>query len=97
MFERWLAARIFSANTSSNASEGIAAGTKFSLSVASTRTAVQYGTTLQELQVLGDWKSYRSVLKYAFLAPENAVSAAESVARWAHTGTQEGTRSAKQK
>ena len=59
--------------------------------------AVQNGTTLQELQVLGDWKSYRSVLKYAFLAPENAVSAAESVAQWAHTGTKETMRSAKQK
>lgn len=43
--------------------------------------AVQSGRTLQELQVLGDWKSYRSVLKYAFLAPDNAVSAAESVAQ----------------
>jgi len=47
--------------------------------------AVQSGVTLQELQVLGDWKSYRSVLKYAFLAPDNAVSAAESVAQWAHS------------
>lgn len=43
--------------------------------------AVQNGVTLQELQMLGDWKSYRSVLKYAFLAPQNAVSAAESVAQ----------------
>jgi integrase len=47
--------------------------------------AVQSGVTLQELQVLGDWKSYRSVLKYAFLAPENAVSAAEKVAQMSHT------------
>lgn len=47
--------------------------------------AVQSGVTLQGLQVLGDWKSYRSVLKYAFLAPQNAVSAAESVAHWGHT------------
>jgi integrase len=56
--------------------------------------AVQSGVTLQELQVLGDWKSYRSVLKYAFLAPENAVSAAESVAQWAHTGKQRKVRKA---
>lgn len=47
--------------------------------------AVQSGVTLQELQVLGDWKSYRSVLKYAFLAPQNAVSAAEKVAQMSHT------------
>lgn len=47
--------------------------------------AVQNGVTLQELQVLGDWKSYRSVLKYAFLAPQNAVSAAEKVAQMSHT------------
>jgi integrase len=48
--------------------------------------AVQNGVTLQELQVLGDWKSYRSVLRYAHLAPHNAITAAESVAQWAHTG-----------
>jgi integrase len=54
--------------------------------------AVQSGVTLQELQVLGDWKSYRSVLKYAFLAPENAVSAAESVAQWSHTASRGRTR-----
>ena len=47
--------------------------------------AVQSGVTLQELQVLGDWKSYRSVLKYAFLAPQNAVTAAEAVAHWGNT------------
>lgn len=46
--------------------------------------AVQSGVTLQELQALGDWKSYKSVLRYAHLAPSNAVSAAEKVARWAH-------------
>ncbi|HVY83365.1 MAG TPA: tyrosine-type recombinase/integrase, partial [Steroidobacteraceae bacterium] len=44
--------------------------------------AVQSGVTLQELQVLGDWKSYRSVLRYAHLAPQNAVSAAERVAQY---------------
>lgn len=47
--------------------------------------AVQSGVTLPELMVLGGWKSYRSVLRYAHLAPANAVRAAESVAHWAHT------------
>lgn len=41
--------------------------------------AVQSGVTLQELMVLGDWKSYRMVLRYAHLAPSNAASAAASV------------------
>lgn len=46
--------------------------------------AVQSGVTLQELMVLGDWKSYASVLRYAHLAPSQAISAAEKVAQWAH-------------
>lgn len=56
--------------------------------------AVQNGVTLQELQVLGDWKNYRSVLKYAFLAPRNAVSAAEKVAQMAHSAAPRKKRSA---
>jgi integrase len=47
--------------------------------------AVQSGVTLQELMVLGDWRDYRSVLRYAHLAPSQAASAAEKVAEWAHT------------
>jgi integrase len=43
--------------------------------------AVQSGVSLQELMVLGDWKSYRMVLRYAHLAPQNASSAAEKVAQ----------------
>jgi integrase len=46
--------------------------------------AVQSGVTLQELMVLGDWRDYRSVLRYAHLAPSQAASAAERVAQWAH-------------
>lgn len=46
--------------------------------------AVQSGVTLQELMLLGDWRDYRSVLRYAHLAPSQAVAAAEKVARWAH-------------
>jgi integrase len=41
--------------------------------------AVQGGVTLPELMVLGDWKSYRMVLRYAHLAPSNAASAASAV------------------
>ena len=41
--------------------------------------AVQCGVTLQELMVLGNWKSYRSVLVYAHLAPSNSIKAAEIV------------------
>ena len=37
------------------------------------------------MMLLGDWKDYRSVLRYAHLAPSQAASAAERVARWAHT------------
>jgi len=47
--------------------------------------AVQNGVTLPELMVLGDWKDYRSVLRYAHLAPTQAAEAAEKVAQWAHT------------
>jgi len=46
--------------------------------------AVQSGVTLQELMLLGDWRDYRSVLRYAHLAPSQAVAAAEKVAQWAH-------------
>jgi integrase len=48
--------------------------------------AVQSGVTLPELMVLGDWTDYRSVLRYAHLAPAHAAVAAEKVARWAHAG-----------
>lgn len=41
--------------------------------------AVQSGVTLQELMVLGNWKSYRSVLIYAHLAPSNSTTAAQVV------------------
>jgi len=41
--------------------------------------AVQSGVTLQQLMALGDWKSYRMVMRYGHLAPENAISAAQSV------------------
>lgn len=47
--------------------------------------AVQSGVTLPELMVLGDWKDYRSVLRYAHLAPSHAASAAEKVAQMAHS------------
>lgn len=48
--------------------------------------AVQNGVTLQELMQLGDWKDYRSVLRYAHLAPSHSASAAEKVAQMSHTG-----------
>ena len=41
--------------------------------------AVQRGVTLPELMVLGGWKSYRMVLRYAHLAPSNAAAAAQTV------------------
>lgn len=44
--------------------------------------AVQSGVTLQELMVLGDWRDYRSVLRYGHLAPSQAAKAADRVARW---------------
>jgi integrase len=56
--------------------------------------AVQSGVTLPELMVLGDWKSYRMVLRYAFLAPSNAVEAAKKVAQMAHIGKQKKRKSA---
>lgn len=46
--------------------------------------AVQSGVTLPELMLLGDWRDYRSVLRYAHLAPSQAVQAADRVAQWAH-------------
>lgn len=45
--------------------------------------SVQSGVTLPELMVLGDWKDYRSVLRYAHLAPSQAAVAAERTAEWA--------------
>lgn len=42
--------------------------------------AVQNGATLQEVMQLGDWKDYRSVLRYAHLAPSQTARAAELVA-----------------
>lgn len=41
--------------------------------------AVQSGVTLQELMALGDWRSYKSVLIYAHLAPHNSAAAARKV------------------
>lgn len=41
--------------------------------------AVQNGVTLQELMVLGNWKSYKAVLIYAHLAPSNQATAAKVV------------------
>src|SRR5579885_2301353 len=41
--------------------------------------AVQCGVTLPELMVLGGWKSYRMVLRYAHLTPQNAAAAAQVV------------------
>jgi integrase len=42
--------------------------------------AVQNGATLQEIMLLGDWRDYRSVLRYAHLAPSQTARAAELVA-----------------
>jgi integrase len=47
--------------------------------------AVQQGVSLPELMILGDWKSYSMVLKYAHFAPSHAAAAAELVGRRAHT------------
>lgn len=41
--------------------------------------AVQNGVTLLDLMALGNWKSYRSVLIYAHLAPQNTATAAQVV------------------
>jgi integrase len=54
--------------------------------------AVQAGVTLQELMLLGDWKSYAMVLRYAHLAPSHAAEAAEKVAGWAHTAKKQKVR-----
>jgi integrase len=48
--------------------------------------AVQNGVTLPELMILGDWKSYSMVLRYAHFAPSHAAKAAELQARREHTG-----------
>lgn len=45
--------------------------------------AVQSGVTLPELMLYGDWKDYRSVLRYAHLAPSQAAAAADKVSKWA--------------
>ncbi|HZO14114.1 MAG TPA: tyrosine-type recombinase/integrase [Polyangiaceae bacterium] len=45
--------------------------------------AVQNGVTLPELMLLGDWRDYRSVLRYAHLAPSQAAAAADKLAQWA--------------
>jgi integrase len=47
--------------------------------------AVQSGATLQELMLMGDWRSYSMVLRYAHLAPSHTAQAAERAAQWAHT------------
>lgn len=44
--------------------------------------AVQSGVPLPDVMILGDWKDYRSVLRYAHLAPSQASSAAEKIAQW---------------
>jgi integrase len=54
--------------------------------------AVQNGVSLQELMLLGDWRSYAMVLKYAHLAPSHAASAAEKVAQWAHIAKKKAKR-----
>jgi integrase len=41
--------------------------------------AVQRGVTLPELMALGDWRSYRMVLRYAYLAPSNSATAARKL------------------
>lgn len=56
--------------------------------------AVQSGVTLPELMVLGNWKSYRMVLRYAHLAPSNAVEAARKVAQMSHSAKQKKRKSA---
>lgn len=47
--------------------------------------AVQNGVTLPELMVLGDWRSYQMVLRYAHFAPSHAAKAAELVGQREHT------------
>lgn len=48
--------------------------------------AIQSGVTLPELMVLGDWKDYRSVLRYAHLAPSSGAAAANRIAQFSHAG-----------
>ena len=43
--------------------------------------AIQGGVTLHELQQLGGWSDYKMVLRYAHLAPDHLVDAAEKVAQ----------------
>jgi integrase len=50
--------------------------------------AIQNGASLQDVMLLGDWLDYRSVLRYAHLAPFQAAQAADLVAQWAHIGAQ---------
>lgn len=47
--------------------------------------AVQNGVSLHELMLLGGWKSYSMVLRYAHLAPDHLSEAAEKVAGKRHT------------
>jgi integrase len=42
--------------------------------------AAQRGVPLQELMVLGGWKSNAMVLRYAYLSPANATGAARAIA-----------------
>lgn len=51
--------------------------------------AVQAGVPLQEVMVMGDWKSYDMVLKYAHLAPASTTSSVDKVAQWGHTANLE--------
>jgi integrase len=60
--------------------------------------AVQNGVTLPELMVLGDWRDYRSVLRYAHLAPSQAAKAAELVAQYgAHRVSDEEPQNARKR
>jgi integrase len=59
--------------------------------------AVQSGVSLQELMLLGDWRSYPMVLRYAHLAPSQAAEAAERVAQWAHSDLRAATPRARKK
>lgn len=43
--------------------------------------AVQNGVSLPELMALGDWKSYRMVLRYGHLAPQNSINAAQKLGK----------------
>lgn len=52
--------------------------------------AVQAGVPLQEVMVMGDWKSYDMVLKYAHLAPACTASSVDRLAQWGHTAVETG-------